>query len=231
MPLRTAKIVRVSRAEAEAFMLEFEHLGNVGLGVWHFGMLIEERLTCVLSFGVPCFSMSRGVIGELATKHGVRVLQLCRGGTSAEAPRNSPSRAIGLTLRVIQKQFGNSMVVAYADPVCREVGTIYQACNAIHTGWTKPKGQANYILHGRRLSAWTVRRRYGTRSLLRLKEIDPKVIIEQLRPKIRYLLVAASGSCRRKLLHDLQSLHRPYPKREVLDIASMKLEGPTSEAT
>jgi len=203
-------------------MLEFEHLGNVGLGVWHFGMLVEGRLTCVLSFGVPCFSMSRGTIGEVAAKHKVRILQLCRGGTSATAPRNSPSRAISLTLKVIQKQFGDSIVVAYADPACREVGTIYQACNAIHTGWTRPKGQANYILLGRRLSGWTVRKRYGTRSLLRLREIDPEVIVEHLRPKIRYVLIAAGGSCRRRLLNDLRSLHQPYPKRQLLGVAPMK---------
>ena len=222
MPFKTAQIVRVSRADAEAFMLEFEHLGNVGLGVWHFGMVVEGRLACVLSFGVPCFSMGRGVIGELATKHGVRVLQLCRGGTSRGAPRNSPSKAIGLAMRVIYRQFGNCMIVAYADPQCHEVGTIYQACNAVHTGWTKPKGQANYILHGRRLSAWTVRRRYGTRSLVRLRAIDPDVVVEQLRPKIRYVLVAASSSCRRKLMRDLRNLQQPYPKREELNIESMR---------
>lgn len=222
MSLQTAKIVRLSRSEAHAFMLEFEHLGNVGLGVWHFGMIVGERLACVLCFGVPCFSTNRGALGELATKHGVRVLQLCRGGTSSRAPRNSPSRAIGLTLGVVQKELGDSIVVAYADPFYGEVGTIYQACNAVHTGWTEPKGQANYILHGRRFSAWTIRKMFGTRSLRLLKEIDPQVVVEQLRPKIRYVLIAAAGSRRRKLLKDLRRLHRPYPTREALGIASMK---------
>lgn len=222
MSLDSAQIIRVSRAQAEAFMLEFEHLGNVGLGVWHFAMLVAGRLTCVLSFGVPCFSMNRGIIGEIAAKHEVGILQLCRGATSSEAPMNSPSRAISLTLRVIQKQFGDSIVVAYADPKYGEIGTIYQACNALHTGWTRPKGQANYIVHGRRLSGWTVRKRYGTRSLLRLKEVDAEVVVEHLRPKIRYLLIAAVGLRRRRLLRDLGSLHRPYPKRELLVVGSMR---------
>lgn len=222
MALNTARIITVSKDDAEAFMQAFEHLGNVGLGVWHYGMLLQEKLACVLSFGVPCFSIHRGFLGELARKHKVRVLQLCRGGTADWAPKNTPSKAISLTLEVIERELGSSLVVAYADPHFAEVGTIYQACNAIHTGWTDPKGQANYILNGQPMSGWVVRKRYGTRNRQSLRKIDPYLIIRPLRPKIRYVLVAASTPRKARILKDLLALHRPYPKRAELKIPSMR---------
>jgi hypothetical protein len=124
-------------------------------------------------------------------------------------------------MQEVERRFGPTLVVAYADPYFGEVGTIYQACNAVHTGWTKPKGQANYIVHGRRMSGWTVRKKFGTRDLGRLREIDPDVVVEYLRPKLRYVLVAASGSRRRALLRDLKPMGKPYPKRSDLGIPSM----------
>jgi hypothetical protein len=185
-------------------------------------MLVQERLACVLSFGVPCFSIHRGVLGELAKRHKIKVLQLCRGGTADWAPKNTPSKAISLTLEVIERELGSSLVVAYADPLFAEVGTIYQACNAIHTGWTDPKGQANYILNGRHMSGWVVRKRYGTRNRRLLRKIDPHLIIQPLQPKIRYILLAVSAPRKARLLKDLRELHRPYPKRAKLEIPSMK---------
>jgi len=50
------------------------------------------------------------------------------------------------------------VVVAYADVLYSEVGTIYQASNAIYTGLTNPKGQANYLINGKLLSGWIVRK-------------------------------------------------------------------------
>lgn len=202
-------------------MRKFEHLGNVGLGVWHYGMYIDEVLSSVLSLGSPCFAKNRGDLSLLAGQHGLQIVQLCRGGTTSTAPRNTGSKAVSLVLGEVENQFGPSLVVAYADPHFGEVGTIYQACNAVHTGWTDPKGQANYVVHGRRMSGWSVRKAFGTRDRRRLRELDPGMTMEYLRPKLRYVLLAARGEKRRRVLRELDSLREPYPKREDLGIRSM----------
>ena len=221
MGLASTTLTRVTKDDANRFMRDFEHLGNVGLGVWHYGLLMDGALQSVLSVGVPCSSRGRGALAATAERNDARLLQLCRGGTSTTAPRNTGSRVIALMLEAVESEFGPSLLAAYADPHFGEVGTIYQACNAVHTGWTDPKGQANYVIQGRRMSGWTVRKKFGTRDVARLREIDPQLVVERLRPKMRYVLVAASGTPRRALMRDLEPLRRPYPKREDLGIRSM----------
>jgi len=202
-------------------MEEFEHLGNVGLGVWHYGLYRSDSLLSVLSFGPTCFSGKRDRPTQLAQAHGCHSIQLCRGGTAVHAPRNTASVAVSSALRAIQRDIGPALVTAYADPLYGEVGTIYQASNAYFLGWTDPKGQANYIIHGQRVSGWVVRKRYGTRALPRLRQIDPDVVAEKLRPKMRYALVAAHGRQRRMLQVSLADLAQPYPKRDEFGIRSM----------
>ena len=221
MPLGNAEATWISRAEADAFMRRYEHLGNVGLGVWHLGLLIDKELASVISFGVPCFCGSRGTLSAIAAKHGIRMLQLCRGGTARGSPPNTASKAIGLGLRAVQQRLGDALMVAYADPRFGEIGTIYQACNAVHTGWTDPKGQADYVIHGRRMNAWLVRKTYGTRSREKLRLIDPDFRVLPLLPKIRYVLIAASPGRRRAIAVDLKALHVPYLKRDQTGIPAM----------
>lgn len=212
----------LGRSEAVSFMQRYEHLGNVGLGVWHLGMVLDDDVVSVLSFGVPCFATNRGVLGLLAAERNLKLVQLCRGGTRSHAPHNAASRAIALGLRSIRERCGDSLVVAYADPRFGELGTIYQACNAVHTGWTDPKGQAEYIVDGRRMNAWAVRKRYGTRSRNKLATLGLDVQVLLLPPKLRYVMVAAGPRLRRSVLRDLESLKVPYPKRDAEGVPSMK---------
>jgi len=38
--LSNAKLVRIDGADAASFIEHYEHLGNVGLGVWHWGLYL-----------------------------------------------------------------------------------------------------------------------------------------------------------------------------------------------
>lgn len=211
--------------DAREFISQHEHLGDVGLGVWHYGMFLDDRLAVVQSFGTTCFNLHRGAISEICKRHSLKAIQLCRGATANWAPKNAPSRAIGLSLRELRTEFGPVLVVAYADPRFGEVGTIYQACNAICLGWTDPKGQANYIIQGRRMSGWAVRKLYGTRDRVKLAKIDPSLQVIALSPKIRYAMVVAPCEIKRHALRELSALSIQNPKRENLGIPSMDVSG------
>ena len=228
MKLMNAVLVRIKGRDADAFMEQYEHLGDVGLGVWHWGLLIDGVLASVVSFGVPCFSPRRGFLADASRKCRARLLQLCRGATASWAPRNTPSRTIALALRRISTDFGPSLVVAYADERFSEVGTIYQASNAIYTGLTNPKGQANYLMNGKLVSGWVVRKRYGTRSRQELKTIDPHVAVLALCPKFRYILLAGSPAFRRHASKILEPCRKSYPKRQDLGIAPMNINQPVN---
>lgn len=213
MTLKRALLEQVSREVAMDFMGRYEHLGDVGLGVWHYGLKLDGELISVVSFGTTCFSMRRGWLPEVARQTDCKIVQLCRGGSIPYAPTGTASRAVCLALHEIYKSKGSHIIVAYADPLVGEVGTIYQACNAVYTGMTSPKGQANYIIHGRKVSGWNVRKLYGTRSTQRLKEIDHALTVIPLHKKHRYILLACSRKTKSVLNGLLSPYNLPYPHR------------------
>src|ERR1700749_3129244 len=108
-------LVRLDRQDAENFLRRYDHLGNVGLGVWHWGVISKENLVGVVSYGVPCFARSRGWLGGLAIKHRLSLLQLCRGATIDQASHCAPSRLISLANEVMQELHGPLLFVAYAN--------------------------------------------------------------------------------------------------------------------
>lgn len=195
------------------FLRRYELLGDVGLGIWHWGLYEERGLTSVVSFGTTGFSGHRGFIAEIGKVAHCGVVQLCRGATTAFS---HPHAASYLVSRACQKMYhakGPLIIVAYANPVLGEIGTIYQACNAIYTGMTNPKGQANYIVNNKLLSGWVVRKKFGTRDQSMLKKIDAGFKVIPLIPKHRYVMLACSKLRKRKLLKLFESYKLPYPHR------------------
>lgn len=221
MTLKNSCIVKISKPIAENFMQRYEHLGNVGLGVWHWGLLIEGELVSVVSYGTPCFAKIRGWLGNIACKVDSGIVQLCRGATAHWSPKGTASRLVSMANKEVYKKTGNLVIVAYSDTKYCEIGTIYQACNAIYTGLTNPKGQANYVINGKFLSGWQVRKRYGTRSRLKLQQIDPRHQVLPLNEKHRYVFTVGPNLKKRYLNKLLAPYNLPYPKRKLLGIEQM----------
>jgi hypothetical protein len=223
MSLKNAYLLELSTNTANKYVAKYEHLGNVGLGVWHWGLFIDGILASMISFGAPCFAVCRSFLGDVSQRCGAKVVQLCRGATIPWAPKNTPSRTICLGLRAISKKIGPAFVVAYADPYFHEVGTIYQASNAIYIGETNPKGQADYTINGETISGWVVRKRYGTRCRTKLKQIDANMRVLPLEKKFRYILLAGSWKFRKEARRLLEPYKVPYPKRAALGVPDMNI--------
>lgn len=225
--LHSTKHLQVNRVDIHAarqFFQAFEHLGDCGLGVWHYAASDHSGLVGVISIGTTCFARGRGHLSTVAVKFGTPIYQIARGGTSTGTPFNTPSRVLSQCLKKFHDDHGECLLVAYADRAFNEMGTIYQACNAVYTGKTDPKGQSNYLINGRRMSGWSVRKRYGTRSLEKLQLIDTNAIRIPLTSKYRYLFVLATPSKKRRLLNALGTLSRPYPKRSTECIPPMNVK-------
>lgn len=213
--LKKSRVVKVPKYVADNFMQEFEHLGNVGLGVWHWGLELNKSLASVVSYGTTCFSPKRGWLGHISREAGCGIIQLCRGGSAPWSPRGTASRLICLANREMYRLRGPLMIVAYANQDLYEIGTIYQACNAIYTGQTDPKGQANYIINGRMLTGWQARKLYGTRNRDRLSQVDKNMRVLPLSKKHRYIMLAGSRSKKRLLNKLIKPFALPYPKRKI----------------
>ncbi len=209
-----ASIVELHLNDANKFICKYEHLGNIGLGVWHFGLFIDEILVSVVSYGTTCFSTRRTWIGQIAQNYNAKILQLCRGASNPYAPKWSGSKLISSSLKLLSSQNGGPViVVAYADTNCGEIGTVYQACSAIYTGLTNPKGQANYIIRGKQYTAWSVRKTYGTRDLNRLRKKEPDIQRILLHPKHRYIFLSGPNGKMRFIRKEIEKYSLPYPKR------------------
>lgn len=61
-------------------------------------------------------------------------LTLSRFWLKDELPRNSESRVIGMTLRILRRSTDVKFVITYADPAEGHTGVIYQATNWLYTG-------------------------------------------------------------------------------------------------
>jgi hypothetical protein len=211
---------------AQRFFERYEHLGNCGLGVWHYGAFVDSNLVGVVSFGTPCFASNRGALCSIASSFGLSIFQISRGGTLDGSPLNTPSRVLSAALARFHGDRGNCIIVAYADRSFNEVGTIYQACNAMYTGETNPKDQANYVINGQYMSGWLVRKKFGTRSMQRLKQIDENLVKIPLSNKYRYIFVLAPRRLKRRIARTLRPFVRSYPTRDSerippMDIASL----------
>jgi hypothetical protein len=220
---QTVSIRAIDYASARRFFEKYEHLGNCGLGVWHYGAVSESTLVAVISFGTTCFAAKRGLLSSIARKFSLNTYQICRGGTIIGAPRNTASWVLSRALRMLRQERGNCLIAAYADRFFNEMGTIYQACNALYTGQTDPKNQANYIVHGRWMSGWLVRKKYGSRSMEALRNIDPNVVKIPLHPKYRYVFVEAPPLEKHMIIRALRPFVLPYPKRNTEHIPSMDI--------
>lgn len=216
----TFSVTAIDHVTARKFFEKYEHLGNCGLGVWHYGAVNRSTLVGVISFGTACFTAKRGLFSGIAKDFGLRVYQICRGGTISAAPRNTASWVLSRAL-IFQQERGSCLVVAYADRAFNEMGTIYQACNGLYTGQTEPKNQANYIVEGRWMSGWLVRKKYGSRSMETLKRIDGNVVKIPLSAKYRYVFVQAPPLKKHMVIRALQPRILPYPKRHIEQIPSM----------
>ncbi|GAB4125016.1 MAG: hypothetical protein Tsb0027_23750 [Wenzhouxiangellaceae bacterium] len=216
------KCKKIRFAQASDFYDVYEHLGNPGRGVYHWGAFDRQLLVGAVSFGGACFALHRGIFAQIADKYELRVYQLTRGGTAPLAPRNTGSWIVSQGLKQLKSARGECLVVAYSDPYFNEIGTIYQAANFLFLGKTDPKGQSDYVINGQFMSGWKVRRRFGTRDMTKLKEIDPDFIRMPLRPKYRYLYLATSRIKRKKILAEIDSRIVPYPKRYIEGVGAMK---------
>ncbi len=204
-------IKQIEFTEAKTFILQYEWLKNIGSAKYCFGLYFGSHLASVACYTSPVSPNGyKKILGE---KNGI-ILQLCRGASSYWAPKWASSKIISSSLKMIQKQFGAIAVVAYADPKAGEIGTIYQACNAIYIGLTNSGGAKTYIINGTKYHPRKIHKLYGSRKPEILRKIDPHFKTIKIKPKHRYIFLLGTSWRKKEYLNKISHLIQPYPKRE-----------------
>ena len=119
---------------ATPFMKEHHYSGKVvNNSTLHFGVFLDGRLHGVMSYG-PSLDKSK-IIGLVAGTGWNEFLELNRMAFDSVLPRNSESRAISLSLKLIKKHAPQvKWVISFADACSCGDGTIYRASNFALTG-------------------------------------------------------------------------------------------------
>ena len=99
-----------------------------------FGWYLNEELVAVCTFGKPASpSLCTGVCGKEYSSSVYELNRLCRLDTLKEPL----SCFVSACLRTLKQK--NWIIVSYSDTEMNHHGYIYQACNFLYTGCTKPR--------------------------------------------------------------------------------------------
>ena len=119
---------------ANAFMKVHHYSGTVvNNSVLHFGVFMDGTMHGVMSYG-PSLDKSK-IIGLVAGTGWNEFLELNRMAFDSVLPRNSESRAISQSIKLIKKNAPQvKWIISFADACSCGDGTIYRASNFVLTG-------------------------------------------------------------------------------------------------
>ena len=124
----------IDRDLANAIVIANHYSGRVyGASTLHLGVFLDGIMEGVLQYGFAMNPASAGsvVTGTLMNEY----LELNRMWLSDSAPRNSESRALAFSIRLIRRVRANvKWIQSFADERCGLFGTVYQAAGFTYHG-------------------------------------------------------------------------------------------------
>lgn len=132
--LHGMEFVHPTAREAIAFIKAHHYAGSATAGVVRHGWKLDGELVAVSIYDLGNNDMRRSVFGP---EHAAAVVHHQRLAVAPSVPHGSTSKFLAASLRQLRHDRpGTLAVVSYADSTVGNVGTIYQACNAVYTGVT-----------------------------------------------------------------------------------------------
>lgn len=115
------------------FLLNIHYAKRIPSISFAFGLFINGALKGVCTFGQPASpSLCAGLLGVENRKKVIELNRLCL----LENNKNEASFLVSRAIRGLPKGMA---VVSYADTAQGHQGVVYQACNFLFTGTTKPR--------------------------------------------------------------------------------------------
>ena len=131
---KSIAIHQIQYEETKRWLLEKHYAERMPSISYAYGLYVDMVLEGIVTYGSPpSHSLCIGICGE---KHSKNVLELNRLAINSTAPKNSASKLVGKSLRMLPR---DSIIVSYADTNQGHIGYVYQATNWIYTGATKAR--------------------------------------------------------------------------------------------
>jgi hypothetical protein len=158
---------------------------------------------------------------------------LARGACMHWAPKNTNSRLVSISSRLVARDTGAKIALAYSDTDAGEIGSIYQSCNWFYIGMTTssdvqfvaPNGRAYHskIRYDMCRKAGIVNRQ-KPQAKARKMLLDAGWTEQRVNPKHKYVCILDRGDS--DLRTRIERMAKPYPKRatsETNDTANNQL--------
>lgn len=209
----------VGRKLAEQIILKYEWLGTMSSTSYHYGIFFGDYCA-----GVTCVGGSSCTGGMNNHKfYAVKrdeFLILARGANVHWSPNGANSKLVAWTCKMLSRSNAGKVVVAYSDTDAGEIGTIYQACNWTYVGkssklkqWVSPIGRVYDWAYLNSLR--TAQGKRFSRKTYHNLLLENGWTLQSANPKHRYVYVLDKKD--KGLLRHIESMERPYPKRNHAD--------------
>ena len=130
--VRDMSVGPVAAHDVREFAKRYHYTGSADSIAWRWGLWDGPVLHGVVAYNMLTANVCRSVFGA---EHADHVWHMSRLILSEESPRNSESRLIGGSLRLIYRQYPEVWaVLTYAAQHVNHIGYVYQATNALYTG-------------------------------------------------------------------------------------------------
>lgn len=213
--IQKASVDEISSDQAAKIILTYEWLGTMPQAVTRcFGLFHDGILS-----GALVFAMKPGanLVSDKTSIVPADALYLARGACAHWAHPHAASFLIASVARRFLAR-PSCTILAYADPLAGEIGTIYQACGWYYLGPSKG-GPHAFRIDGKLINVRSFNRdrRYKVgQSIEDVRLAYPRATsIETVGRKGRYLGVYGDKTFKRQMRERISAAIQPYPKRTV----------------
>jgi hypothetical protein len=202
-PVAGMTVGPVEQIDVREFCRRWHYTNSGGSALWNYGLYDGPTLVGVVSYNLPVREACAVVFG---IDHVDKVAHMGRLVCAEDAPRNSESRLISGSLRLLASDKHFWAVLTYAAQDVGHIGYVYQATNAIYTGTSSPKPY--YVDEtGRRYST-----KAGTYANAKRRSESAGHALVQSPGKHRYVYILGTPAQRRERRKLLKLPVLPYPK-------------------
>jgi hypothetical protein len=127
------EVVQIPYSATKDWILNIHYAKRMPSISFAYGLYHYDELVGMVSYGTPASPfLCKGICGE---EHKHNVIELNRLVLKDNLP-NQASFLVSRSLKLLPRP---KVVVSYADTAQEHIGTIYQACNFLFTGTTRPR--------------------------------------------------------------------------------------------
>lgn len=133
-------VKRITYADTKPFLLKKHYAHRMPSISYAYGLFINDTLRGVCTFGMPAsHSLCIGVCGVDYSSYVLELNRLYLDDEISEKYKDITSWFVSQSMQSLRLDFGNCIIVSYADSGMNHIGYIYQALSFTYTGKTRQR--------------------------------------------------------------------------------------------